>query len=200
MTLARRAAGYGLVFLLVSCGGEQKPRISAGLKIFVSARTHVADFANDPYLSGSNAIEKADDFCNTDSNRLDTATYRAMIVDAVVRDAKTRTNWVLQPSTTYYQSYSDVVIGATTANAIFGAFYAPLTNPIDPASAKQVWTGIGSAADFAAGANCARWSDATNTYHAGRGVSDATDGNAFSAIGDMGCAFFQLNVYCVQQP
>jgi hypothetical protein len=35
----------------------------------------------------STAIEKADSYCQTDANRPDSGTYKAILVDGIVRDA-----------------------------------------------------------------------------------------------------------------
>src|SRR5919202_4123856 len=154
---------------VLGCGGS--PRLSSGLKIFLTSRKHVADFENDPFLSGDNAIHKADDFCNTDPNRPDAHVYKALLVDGVTRDAKVPTDWVLKPSTTYYRTLDDVVIGTTTTAAIFGAAFSPLTNAvvgtISPAdTGTEVWTGIANPADFTAGESCNGWSDMTNSSSA----------------------------------
>lgn len=118
-------------------------------------------------------------------------------------------NWVLQPTTTYYRTYGDVEIGTTTASAIFGAAYMPLVNSVEPAPSsdpgnmstwKLVWTGIGSATDFSAAADCcAGWSDMTNWHTGMTGVAHFTNGYAF-ADGNWGCAGTQHHLYCVQQP
>jgi hypothetical protein len=187
---------------VLGCGGT--PRLSSGPKIFVTSRKHGADFKNDPYLNGDNAIHKADDFCNTDPNRPDTHVYKALLVDGVNRDAKTPTDWVLKPSTTYYRPHDDIVIGATTTAAIFGAAYAPLTNPIvaSVSSADRgtsVWTGIANPADFTAGDSCNGWSDMTNLSTGFGAIPTARDGYAFGNQG-FGCGFFQFWIYCVEQP
>ena len=98
--------------LLVACNGGgndhivpvpgQSTVLSSGLKIFVTSETHAGDFASDPTLAGSDAIEKADDFCNQSLTKPNNSTYKALIVDGVNRDAISLTNWVLQPSTTYF--------------------------------------------------------------------------------------------------
>jgi hypothetical protein len=185
---------------LLGCGGS--PRVSTGPKIFLTSRKHVADFKNDPYLKGDNAIHKADDFCNTDPNRPDAHVYKALLVDGVNRDAKSLTDWVLKPSTTYYRSYDDTVIGTTTIAAIFGAAYAPLTNSVGgsfTAPQTYVWTGIGNAGDFTAGQSCNDWSDATAFGpDAPIGIPTATDGSAFYGLGSACNA--QWLLYCVQQP
>src|SRR5947208_3425147 len=96
---------------LLGCGGsstptpQPTPHVSSGLKIFLTSRKHVADFKNDPNLSGDSAIHKTDDFCNTDPSRPDAHVYKALLVDGVNRDAKALTDWVLKPSTTYYRPH-----------------------------------------------------------------------------------------------
>lgn len=211
MTSSARFTTCTVLLVLLSCsdGDGDQHQVSKGLKIFVTERVHGADFANDPFEVGNNAIEKADAFCNGDPNKPTGATYKALIVDGVVRDAKTRTNWVLEPSTTYYRSHGDVMIGTTTSSAIFGAAYVPLTNGIEapPESYEDwsmrgsAWTGIANAADFSAHPDCcAGWSDMSNFHSTAAGTPYATDGYAFGDIGGFGCAGFQFRLYCVEQP
>ncbi len=181
------------------------PHVSSGLKIFLTSREHVADFKNDPNLNGDSAIHKADDFCNTDPNRPDAHVYKALLVDGVNRDAKALSDWVLKPSTTYYRSHDDIVIGTTTSAAIFGAAYAPLTNAIGSTissadTGTSVWTGIANSADFTAGECCNGWSDLTNSWTGRWAIPTATDGNAFGTNGLVGCATYRFWIYCVEQP
>src|ERR1700694_1730445 len=81
---------------LSSCGGGgggsgsgsgSSTTVSAGLKIFATSATHNGGFKNDNLLVGSTAMEKADNFCQTDANRPDSGTYKAILVDGVSRDA-----------------------------------------------------------------------------------------------------------------
>jgi hypothetical protein len=203
-----------LLLLLAACGeGVHSDatadagvhHVSTGLKIFLTSRKHGADFKNDPFLSGDSAVHKADDFCNTDPNRPDAHAYKALLVDGVNRDAKAPADWVLKPGTTYYRPQDDVVIGTTTGSAIFGAAYAPLTNPVVSTIAPtdtgtEVWSGIANAADFTAGECCNGWSDLTNSSSARWAIPTATDGSAFGTNGTVGCFGFQFWIYCVEQP
>jgi hypothetical protein len=194
-----------LPVLAAGCGSSSPDQVSGGLKIFVSSHGHLSDFFHDPNLHGSTGVARADDFCNTDANKPDNRTYKALLVDGVARDATRRKDWVLQPSTTYYQPHGDVEIGTTTDKAIFDAEFTPLKNAIgatprnvDPDTVDQIWTGIGNDIDFSTGSTCGGWSS-TAQAAGSRGVSTATDGTAFYAIGDYGCSYFQLFVYCVEQ-
>lgn len=195
------------LLLLGSCSTETPPLpVSRGLKIFVTSGVHGADFADDPLLTGANAIAKADAFCNSDPAKPSSATYKALIVDGVNRDAKTPVDWVLKPSTAYYRAHGDVLIGTTTSSSIFGAAYQPLANCIaEPASlfgpppASEVWTGIGNSSDFASGEDCVHWTNMTNAFDARWGRPEATNGDAFSTNGLIGCAAYQLPIYCVEQ-
>jgi Protein of unknown function (DUF1554) len=208
--LGRFVLSIPLVILL-SCGGggdQPAPQLSQGLKIFVTARVHGADFANDPFLVGTTAIQKADQFCNTDSNTPAQGKYKALLVDGVNRDAKTLTDWVLQPTTKYYRTFGNVEIGTTSASAIFGAAFQPLTNSVQPPPTEYpgfdyfVWTGIGTASDFSTGPDCCSgWSDMTNSHFTSAGVPFNKDGTAFTSGGsNYGCGGFQFHLYCVEQP
>jgi hypothetical protein len=181
---------------------------SNGPKIFVTSTGHLADFADDTTLAGTTVIEKADAFCNRDGNKPDDGTYKALLVDGVNRSANPPIDWVLQPSTTYYLSDGVRVVGTTTSAAIFDAEYTPLTNALgttpadaDPDDIDQVWTGIGNNIDFSTGNTCLGWTSDTNGTSSGsRGVSTQKTGDAFYSLGDYGCAYFQLYLYCVEQP
>ena len=113
----------GTCLFLASCGSDETDvsgkTLSSGLKIFVTSNGHVGDFENDPLLSGANAMEKADAFCNNDPNKPNDSLYKAMIVDGTNRDAVSLTDWVLNPNTKYYRPYNDILIGETIDTAIF---------------------------------------------------------------------------------
>ena len=208
-----------ILTILVACGSRgggsssgtaNGSVVSSGLKIFVTESTHVGDFENDPTLTGSNWVEKADSFCNIDQSKPDNNNYKALLVDGVNRDAVNLVNWVLQPDTTYYRSYNNVVIDKTTQDAIFPAFYSDMTNAIhdgfglggtpgNPPPTSNVWTGIDDASDFSTTDNCNGWSVGDNSLYALKGIVYYKGGWAFSSPGGNACAF-QYRLYCVQQP
>lgn len=198
------------VVCLVSCdsgnnGGSNQ--LSTGLKIFVTAEDHVGDFANDPTLNGANAIEKADDFCNQSLNKPNDSIYKALIVDGITRDALSLTDWVLQPSTTYYRPYNNIEIGKTSDAHIFTAYWVDLTNSIadcdyncSVSAGFYVWTGIDDASNFStSGSTCNSWSSSSNSQYAGRyGMFIETDGFAFSS-NIFGSCGLRAYLYCVEQ-
>lgn len=171
-------------------------KLSEGLKIFVTSRDHVGDFERDPTLAGANAIEKADSFCNRDPNKPNDSVYKALLVDGSLRDAKTLTDWVLQPNTTYYRPYNDIEIGTTINSGIFAAFYSDLTNSIDD-SEVPVWTGIEDPSDFTAGEDCINWSSGSGGVGAS-GYSSFVNGGAF--FNGWGACGNHYHLYCVEQP
>jgi Protein of unknown function (DUF1554) len=201
----------------VACSGGKSladdAPVSRGPKIFVTATGHLADFIDDTELPGTTVIDKADALCNRDANKPDNGTYKALFVDGVNRSAKPAIDWALAPSTTYYASHGDLVIGTTTTAAIFDTEHEPLANPIgttpagaDPDDVDQVWTGIGNNVDFSTGNTCSGWTGDPGagtppSANAGsRGFSGSTSGEAFYSLGDYGCDYFQLYLYCVEQP
>jgi hypothetical protein len=189
----RRAASLAIAVVVASCGGGKREEpLSDGLKVFVTARAHVADFAHDPLLAGSTAIEKADTFCNSDPNTPPVGTYKALLVDGVLRDARSLTNWVLLPSTKYYRVGGNVEIGTTTAGAIFGSYWEPLTHSVLPSGPgnEYPWTGIGDPADFTAGPDCTHWS----STESGTGAVANPRGQDGSAFGGN-----YITVYCYSQ-
>lgn len=201
-----------LTAVLSSCGGGgggsvngSGSNVSSGLKIFATAATHNGGFKNDNLLVGSTAIEKADNFCQTDANRPDSGTYKAILVDGVTRDALTPLDWVLKPNTTYYQVTNDVVIGTTTSAALFGQ---NLENDIHDSfgvssgnnvNTSTVYTGFADPVSYTATSqNCAAWSDPTNASDALYGISYGKDGTEWQAPGAEVCSL-PSHIYCAEQ-
>jgi hypothetical protein len=200
---------FAATVLLSSCGGGGtgdpflQIQISTGLKIFVTSEIHNGDFANDPTLSGSTAIQKADAFCNRSTNKPSGDNYKALIVDGINRDAVSLTDWVLHPNTAYYQVYNNVLIDTTTSNAIFAAFFRNMSNKVLPSgSSRGAWTGIGDGATFAANNSCANWGQtgSISGQSGSFGTPRSAGGFAFYSGGSSAdCVSEQLTLYCVQQ-
>jgi hypothetical protein len=198
-----------LFILTASCsqdnGSTTDPVISSGLKIFATLESHVGDFANDPTLSGSNGIEKADSFCANSQFRPDNATYKALLVDGINRDAVSLQDWVLHPNTTYYRIFDNITIGTTSNLAIFDVLSSPLTNSIEPAfdevSLDYVWTGIGDVSNFSAGDTCNQWTDHSGSTNGVIGIFHEVNRAVFHPANLVGstCDGEQY-IYCVEQP
>lgn len=196
-----------LVVVLAGCNDNDETMVSTGPKIFATNEVHVADFAGDPALNGSNAIEKADDFCNRSASKPDGGTYKALLVDGTTRDAPSLTDWVLQPSTTYYRSYNDTPIGTTTAAAIFDIASTDLDHVIAfcGGSRCDAWTGIGDASTFAADtSNCHAWgASATGISFGWMGYIQTKDAAAIHnrrGVCDPAATQDQAHLFCVEQP
>ena len=184
-------------------GGTTQP--STGLKIFATANTHNGGFLADTALSGTTAIEKADDFCATDPNKPDSGTYKAILVDGVHRDALVPTDWVLKPNTAYYQATGGLRICVTTGAAIFPE---TLENEIhatfgesggNNSNTSTVWTGFADPVSFTTGTlTCNGWSDYTNNSYAPYGISYGTDGSAWYTDGGQVCSL-PSRLYCAEQ-
>jgi len=193
------------VVFLSACGGggDSSTPLSTGLKIFVTSETHSGDFANDPTLPGSTAIQKADAFCNRSDKKPSGDNYKALIIDGVNRDAVSLTDWVLRSNTAYYQTHNNALIDTTTSSAVFAAFYRNMPNKVQPSDASPgVWTGIGDGATFASNNSCARWGQSGSiiSQSGSFGSPSSTGGFAFYSGGSSAdCASIQLGLYCVQQ-
>lgn len=215
--LASRASYIPAMFLtaiLCSCGGggsgSTPTQTSTGLKLFVTSRVHNGNFRDDVVLLGSTAMQKADNFCQTDPARPSSATYKALLVDGIARDAVNQTDWVLKPNTAYYQPLNNVRIGVTTPTALFATAsnhlehnihdsFGSSNNPNNPAPTSSVWTGLQEASSFAASPdNCQAWSSSLNPNFSIIGVSYATDASAFYTNGGHTCTL-EHRLYCVEQ-
>lgn len=201
-----------IILLLTSCGGGShsgNPTVSTGLKIYVTSSKHVGDFKNDPLLQGTNAISKADYFCNIDINKPNDSIYKALIVDGINRDAFSNIDWVLKPNTTYYRPYGNIEIGTAASNALLPVLYADLTNSIAdqlPASsdlyvmANSVWTGIGNPSNYSTGSDCAGWSIGDNSSGGIWGTTYQKGVLSISSGGSTWGCIQQMSLYCVEQP
>lgn len=200
---------------LVSCGGSgsggsgglANSAISSGLKIFVTEESHVGDFFNDPTLVGVTSIEKADDFCNKSLSKPDNATYKALLVDGINRDAVSLTDWVFEPLTDYFRVYDNVKIGTTSSASILTAFWSDMENSISDCDQVcgangdfDVWTGIENSGDFSALNNtCDSWSASSNAYNGRFGNLSSVDGFAFSHPNGVASCAISMRIYCVEQ-
>ncbi len=178
---------------------------STGLKIFVTDETHNHNFRDDPSLLGSNAIEKADSFCQISSARPNDSDYKALLVDGVNRDAIIPADWVLETNTQYFRPYDDVLISQTGANAIFSEFSSNLTTPVcgdlcdNPGGAflsKFAWTGLDLS--FNTTNTCNGWSTGGSGSF---GNTQAENMHAFGSLGTISCNDLPVyHLYCVEQP
>ena len=181
---------------------------SSGLKIFVTSRVHDGDFANDDTLSGTTAMEKADHFCQTDPGKPAAGIFKALLVDGVTRDAVGATDWVLKPSTAYFQPTNDVRIGTTTAAAILSRNLEHFihesfgtSDPGVPTSTSLVFTGFADDTSFTATAateNCRGWTYRQNSDAAPRGLCSSTNGEQWWTNGLHACSI-EGRLYCVEQ-
>jgi trimeric autotransporter adhesin len=203
-----------LIAFLCSCGGgggggvgaAPPSVVSSGSKIFATSQTHSADFLHDTSLSGTTAIEKADNFCQTDSNRPDSGTYKAILVDGVNRDALVPLDWVLKPDTTYYQVDKNVQIGTTTSAALFGEnLSADIHDSFgvsggNNSNTSTVWTGFGDGISFTTGPlTCNGWSyGGSDGTYAPYGISYGTDGTEWYTNGGQVCSL-PSRLYCAEQ-
>ena len=177
----------------------------SGLVLFVTERKHVGNFRDDPTLTGQNAIEKADFFCNTDPGKPNNSQYKALLVDGIFRDAATKLDWVLQPDTTYYRPFDNKPIDTTDSEGIFNVHWEDMDNNISDLDNTgpdsylyPVWTGLTK--DFTSYDSentCNGWSvdDNSRGIH---GKSSRYNWTAFNC-GTMNCSA-PLYLYCVEQP
>jgi hypothetical protein len=181
-------------------------RANLDLKIFVTSTGHVGDFADDPLLTGNNAIEKADFFCNHAANKPDSKAYKALLIDGIHRDAVNNIDWVLLPNNTYFRP-SGLEIGTTSASAIFPTIYQNLTNSIDDRHGYEVddpninyaWVGVGNVSNFSAlQQNCSNWSSSSGY---GKGALFIyKDEKAFLESNVSVPCSGHRKLYCVEQP
>jgi hypothetical protein len=214
MTAHRATVAAIFGALLSSCGGgggggaSIVPPAPAGLRIFATDQIHNGDFLGDTTLTGQSAMEKADNFCQTDKNKPSSGTYKALLVDGMTRDALTPLDWVLKPNTAYYQADGVTRIATTTSTSIFPTTlehfihdsFGTSSDPNNPAPISIVWTGFADGSSFTAGVlTCSGWTyGGNNGDYAPYGVSYGTDGSEWYNNGGQVCSL-KARLYCVEQ-
>jgi hypothetical protein len=171
-------------------------------RIFVTNSTYNANLAG---------IVGADMKCSTDSNKPETGTYKALIVDEVNRRACSSTNcsingntehldWVFYKNTNYVQA-------SNTANSIFitdgnATFSGTLTNVLFTAT-TSIWTGLKNNPSWDWQTNttltCSSWTDSTSVNCGTYGVTSWTDSRAFAITSSYGNGSSFYNLLCVEQ-
>lgn len=161
---------------------------------YVTSASHDGDFANDSTLTGSNAIEKADNFCAIHKPSGLTGSYKALLVDVTNRSAVPfLTDWVLKPNKYYFRNTDNQLMFKTDSNSkfIFGDAdaYGP---PPD-----SYWTGLNGvtwATDF----NCSGWSNKTNVLQGRNGSGNDNSSHSIDTTNLVSCNSTK-KLLCIQQ-
>jgi hypothetical protein len=132
-------------------------------------------------------ISAADSYCNSDSNKPDNGSYKAMIVDGTNRVACTtagcsggageHTDWIMAASTSYYRSDGTTLIATTTANGVFN-LVTGLTNSFT-SGLSYIWTGMAGNWTSTAG-SCINWSSADSGNSTTVGATNTTNSDSIS--------------------
>lgn len=171
---------------------------------FITAATHDGDFDNDPALNGNgdgDGIAEADAFCMADANRPNTRSYKALMVSpvaALYRQASDTADagdlqfdWVMRPSSSYYQADGTTLILTTNANSIF--VFGAATGSLGGTGAY--WTGLRPDWRTNTGQSCNSWSGTTGNAFSGNLAS--LNDNMIRATSSA-CASLQP-IVCVEQ-
>jgi Protein of unknown function (DUF1554) len=171
--------------------------------------THLVSGGTNGTSNGNiGGISAADTICNTDSNKPNSSTYKALIVDdAGTRVACTSANcvtsgasehagtWPLAPNAAYVRADGTTAIGTTTSAGIFSF---DLTNSISTLlSNSYALTGLNQDWTTKTGYTCANWTDSSSSSRMQTGRLASADANAI-AYADFNCAQ-QRYLYCVEQ-
>jgi len=117
-------------------------------KVFATVETHNGAFSSDATLTGTDAIAKADAFCDQSIAKPDSGHYHAMLWDDVNRQRSGATNATLLADTTYFQA-DGVRNVFTTDSRGSGTANQPVLAD-DPQDFLYFWVGNG----------CAGWTSA----------------------------------------
>lgn len=197
-----------LISLLPKCSGSSSTNetevhaINGGKILFITDST---------FNGNLGGISGADDLCNSDANKPNSSTYKAMIVaDSPARRACTHPDcsnsgasehfdWVLSPNTEYYRDDGTTLIGTTNSAGIFSF---PLDNTYllteGSNDVERIWTGISD--DWINDYECSSWTVSTPGGFpniGGHARIDATDSQAIR-YSTQRCSEFS-HLACVEQ-
>lgn len=169
---------------------------------FVTSDGHNGDFLNDTILSGSNAIIKADNFCNLQKPTSLSGTFYAFLVDSSNRKCidpstcSSRKNWMLKTDKYYFRYEDNQLMFKTNTNALF-IFSDSDSSGIYGSS--NIWTGIDNTPYWSSSSNnCNNWIDGTSSFGGFYGY--VNNNITYSAIsnGFLTCDTDQ-KILCIQQ-
>ncbi len=158
--------------------------------IFVSSTT---------YSGNLGGVSGADAKCMADSNKPNSSTYKAMLIDGASRQAcnngcANHSDWVFHASSAYYRPDGTTLIGTTTSNANFSF---PLSNSFSAVS-YSVWSGLNS--DWSSGTvKCSSFSSNSPSDGGSYGATDATGSTAISSGSGQQACNTALRLLCVEQ-
>ena len=193
-----------LFSLLISCGNSDNSNLLCDGKdycfIFTSITTNDGDVDT---TNDGNPITEADAICNADSNKTNTATYKALFVDGSNRQACSESNcanteegridWPLRASMEYRQTDGTTIIATTS---IHGVFTFDITNVFSSATDNS-WTGLND--NFVTHTvDCSNFNSNSGGASGAMGMhNDKTEDSIYG--GDDTCS--DLNRFiCIEQP
>lgn len=123
--------------------GTTEPRL---LRVFVSNQT----------TQGNGGISGFDSICNSDANRPNTNSYKAMVVQSTVREADSRLDWVFEANTSYYNASGARVLTTNAAAIVDFGGGDELAQPFSVSNSDLWWTGMQN--DWSeSGNDCSSW-------------------------------------------
>jgi hypothetical protein len=191
--------GAGQITLSIAGSSRSYVRAPNVAKLFATLEVHGGDFADDTVLTGSNAVEKADSFCNRSTARPDGQTYKAVLADGVHRVPSV--DWPLLANTQYFDSGGATSLftanssGLITGSAAAGALVAG-------AQYLYLWTGMqydsSARADAVSTNTCSGWTSADASL-----LGAAADGSSsYTLVSGVvgGCNDIANGIICASQP
>jgi hypothetical protein len=155
--------------------------------------------------TGATGTLKADNWCNLDSNKPNTSTYKAMLASSdrlacistncSTSGLKENRDWVLRPNITYIRAGSLLPIYNSTFNGIWD-LSAPPPNDIS-ASPIVVWTGLGPSWGIDSN-RCSDWTSGVGLNDGMRGLSATSTASQYISWSTFNCTA-NLKLYCVEQ-
>jgi hypothetical protein len=193
------AVGSNGITLSTAGSSESYTRAPDVAKVFATLEVHGGDFADDAVLAGTNAIDKADAFCNRSAARPDGKIYKAVLADGTRRSPSV--GWPLQPATPYYDAggltglFTTNASGLISGSAADGALVAG-------SQYLYLWTGMtyddSTQTDVVATETCSGWTSGSASLLGAAANGSSAYTLASAVVGS--CADITNGLICASQP
>lgn len=210
--LVKAVVFSGVALALGACGSSSSSNTAPAKTEFLTFVT-AADFTGGIKAAGgeANAIASADKLCNTDSNKPNASSYKAMLVDGVNRVACTsakcatsgsseHVDWIFRANASYFRSDGATRVFKADANGVFdfGNYIDDLLENSFDTSGTAYWTGLDSGWTSIPGEMCGgSWDDGTIASSGDYGFGDRLNSGAIG--GGLSTCENLRHLFCVEQ-
>ncbi|HMW04810.1 MAG TPA: DUF1554 domain-containing protein [Leptospiraceae bacterium] len=165
--------------------------VSSTLSLTISPiyRTYITSVP----VAANITLTTADSTCNSNGNKPNSSTYKAMLVTSTRRACSSsycntsgsseNLDWVFKANSAYFQSNGTTLVGKTNSSGIFTSSFNSYSISLNSSfsnSSFNYWTGLNTDYTTNSSNNCSNWTSNAGGSNGTTGFSTSTIENAFS--------------------